>query len=122
MLRIYSMLLLAIGIYTVATTFLNILYFKKMAKAEPIKRENPPLVSVIIPARNEEKSLPRLLDSMLKQSYENMEVLVINDQSTDKTWQIIEEYSKKDKRIKINVVPTNLQPTQIYLNYWENLQ
>lgn len=100
MLRIYSMLLLAIGIYTVATTFLNILYFKKMAKAEPIKRENPPLVSVIIPARNEEKSLPRLLDSMLKQSYENMEVLVINDQSTDKTWQIIEEYSKKDKRIK----------------------
>lgn len=99
MLNIYSILLLIIGIYTMATTLLNLLYFKKLAKVEPFKGEEP-LVSVIIPARDEERALPRLLESMTKQSYKNLEVLVINDQSSDRTQEIIEEFEKKDSRIR----------------------
>lgn len=99
-LKVYSLLLLAIGIYTAITTLLNVLYFKRMAKVENIKSKDCPLVSVIIPARDEEKALPRLLESMTKQSYRNLEVLVINDQSSDRTQEIIDEFSKRDPRIK----------------------
>lgn len=97
-LKIYAYLLLVIGIYTIITTLLNILYFRKMAKAEPYKGDGP-LVSVIIPARDEENALPRLLESMCRQTYKNLEVLVINDQSSDRTQEIIKEFEKKDSRI-----------------------
>lgn len=92
--------MMAVGVYAILTTVFNILYFKKMTKVKQIS-ENPdsPLVSVIIPARDEENSLGRLLDSLINQSYQNIEILVINDQSSDRTQQIIEEYEKKDSRI-----------------------
>ena len=99
-LKVYALLLLAIGIYTALTTMFNVLYFKRMAKVKPTNSENGPLVSVIIPARDEEKALPRLLESMTKQSYKNLEVLVINDQSSDRTQEIIDEFSKRDPRIR----------------------
>ena len=56
-------------------------------------------VSVVIPARNEEANLPQLLDSFTKQTYKNYEVVIIDDASTDRTWEIIESYMKKDSRI-----------------------
>lgn len=99
-LKVYALLLLAIGIYTTLTTMFNVLYFKRMAKVKPTNSENGPLVSVIIPARDEEKALPRLLESMTKQSYKNLEVLIINDQSSDRTQEIIDEFSKRDSRIR----------------------
>lgn len=59
-----------------------------------------PKVSVIIPAYNSEKYIGRCLDSILNQSFEDFEVLVINDGSKDRTGEIIQEYEKKDKRIR----------------------
>ena len=61
---------------------------------------NRPKVSVIIPAYNSEKYIGRCLDSILNQSFEDFEVLVINDGSKDCTGEIIQEYEKKDKRIR----------------------
>lgn len=60
---------------------------------------NNPLISVIVPAYNIADYLPRCLDSILNQTYDNLEVIVISDGSTDKTNEIIKEYVKKDKRI-----------------------
>jgi glycosyltransferase involved in cell wall biosynthesis len=60
-----------------------------------------PLVSVIIPAYNAEKSIARTLDSVLSQTYRNLEVLVINDGSTDKTAEIAESYVWKDPRVRV---------------------
>lgn len=57
------------------------------------------LVSIILPVYNAEKSIGRCLDSILSQDYENIEVLVIDDGSSDQSWQIISEYSRKDSRI-----------------------
>lgn len=69
-------------------------------RAEKYKLEHNPLVSVIIPARNEERNLGVLLQSMLDQEYRNIEILVIDDRSTDRTWEIIEEFEKKDPRVR----------------------
>ncbi|MGC8598330.1 MAG: glycosyltransferase [Thermoplasmata archaeon] len=58
------------------------------------------LVSVIVPAKNEEKVIGRCLDSILNQTYKNIEVIVVEDGSSDRTLEICKEYEKKDKRIK----------------------
>ncbi len=57
------------------------------------------LVSVIIPVYNVEKFLRRCLDSVCNQTYENIEIIIINDGSPDNSQLIIDEYAKKDKRI-----------------------
>lgn len=65
-----------------------------------------PLISIIIPVYNVEKYLKKCIDSVLKQTYENLEIILVNDGSTDSCGQICEEYQKKDKRIRL-VVKTN---------------
>jgi len=52
-------------------------------------------VSVLVPARNEEKNIAQCLDSLLEQTYANYEILVLDDQSSDGTWTIIEDYGKR---------------------------
>lgn len=60
-----------------------------------------PLISVIIPVYNCEKTIAIALDSIINQTYKNMEIIVVNDSSTDNTKKIVEEIAKKDTRIKI---------------------
>ena len=57
--------------------------------------------SVIIPVYNTEKYISKCLDSVLAQTYTDLEVICVNDGSKDNSAQIIDEYAKKDKRIKI---------------------
>ncbi len=59
-----------------------------------------PKISVIVPVYNTEKYLAKCLDSILNQSLKDLEVLVINDGSKDKSQSIIEAYQAKDERIK----------------------
>lgn len=59
----------------------------------------PPLVSVLIPAYNAEKYLAEALSSILNQTYTNIEIIVVNDGSTDNTGNILETI--KDKRFKV---------------------
>lgn len=59
-----------------------------------------PKVSVIICTYNREKLLPRAIDSVLSQSLKDLELIIIDDASTDKTEDLISLYIKKDKRIK----------------------
>jgi len=63
--------------------------------------KSPPLVSVLIPARNEEKNIRRILNSMIKQDYPNLEILVLDDGSTDATGQIVEKFAEKDSRVRL---------------------
>lgn len=91
---------LALGLWLAICTICNILHFKQINKHRHIFSEtDQPLVSVVIPARNEENTLPRLLDSLIHQTYRNLEVLVINDSSTDKTEEVLKDFVKKDERI-----------------------
>ena len=54
-----------------------------------------PLVSIITPCYNGEKFLERFLDSVLNQTYENIELILVNDGSTDKTDDIANKYKNK---------------------------
>ena len=63
--------------------------------------ENPPLVSVVMPAYNCEKYIVEAIKSVLAQTYENWELLVLDDWSKDNTLQIIKQFSQKDSRIKV---------------------
>lgn len=58
-------------------------------------------VSVIIPAYNAEKHLNRTLNSVISQSLKDIEIICINDGSTDKTLEILKEFARKDSRIVI---------------------
>ena len=55
------------------------------------------LVSVIVPVYNNEKFLKKCISSLLTQKYTNIEVILINDGSTDKSGEIIEGYLKKNE-------------------------
>lgn len=57
------------------------------------------LVSIIVPCFNVEKYLAYCLDSLIQQTYSNIEIIVINDGSTDRTLEILQEYQQKDSRI-----------------------
>ena len=59
------------------------------------------LVSIIVPVYNVEKYIERCIDSILEQSYEEIEVLLIDDGSTDNSGKICDEASQKDKRITV---------------------
>jgi glycosyltransferase involved in cell wall biosynthesis len=58
-------------------------------------------ISIIVPIYNGEKYLCRCIDSLLTQSYTNVEIILINDGSTDSTFEICVNYEKKDKRIRV---------------------
>lgn len=60
-----------------------------------------PVISVIVPVYNVEKYLPKCLESIINQSYKSLEIILVDDGSTDNSGVICDEYAAKDKRIKV---------------------
>ena len=58
-------------------------------------------VSVVVPIYNVEKYLPKCIETIQTQSYENLEIILVNDGSTDSCLKICEKYKKDDERIII---------------------
>jgi len=71
-----------------------------------------PLVSVVMAVRNEEKRVIRAIDSVLNQTYKNLEVIVVDDSSTDRTPEKLQELAAKDSRIKVLRLHKNLGAAQ----------
>lgn len=69
---------------------------------------NTPKISVVTPAYNAEKYIAETIESILNQTFEDYEFIIIDDCSTDKTAEIIKEYSDKDPRITYNRNQKNL--------------
>ena len=67
-----------------------------------------PLVSIIIPTFNRSQLICETLDSVLAQTYENWECIIVDDGSTDDTDNVVSEYVKKDFRFKLYKRPSNL--------------
>ena len=67
-----------------------------------------PKVSVVVAVYNAEKSLSRCIDSLLAQTFNQFEVICVNDASTDNSQQIIDEYCKKDSRVRSIVHANNM--------------
>lgn len=68
----------------------------------------PPLVSVVMCTYNGEKFLHQQIGSVLSQTYSNLELVIVDDASSDNTSQILEEYRRKDSRVKYFVNEKNL--------------
>ena len=78
-----------------------LLNYLHLVKVEPFPGDLPeyPFVSVCVPARNEERGIEECLVSLLEQDYPNFEVIVVDDNSTDATPQIIQTLSEKNKKL-----------------------
>lgn len=67
-----------------------------------------PKISVVMSVFNGEKYLQESIDSILNQSYNDFEFIIVNDGSTDRTEEILNEYAKRDARIRIITNPRNM--------------
>jgi cellulose synthase/poly-beta-1,6-N-acetylglucosamine synthase-like glycosyltransferase len=68
----------------------------------PAKVSTPaPLISLCVPARDEEKNIRRCVEALLAQTYPNFEILVLDDRSTDSTPQILDELASRDSRLRV---------------------
>jgi len=78
-------------------------FFIRLAvfKSSPVRNEATPLVSIVICAKNEDDNLPNYLPLILEQDYPAYEVVVVNDCSYDLTGDVLEEFGKKNKNLKI---------------------
>lgn len=65
------------------------------------KTMRKPLISVIVPCYNVEQYLPKCIDSILNQTYKNIEIFLVDDGSPDRCGEICDEYAKRDNRIKV---------------------
>lgn len=81
------------------TALVNFLFRANYNKYSP--KDTNALVSVIIPARNEEKNIAHILDDLANQSYKNLEIIVADDDSSDNTAAIVLEKAVGDARINL---------------------
>lgn len=82
-----------LAVYLVYCAWENARLFQKPAEPDP-RRKKWPLVSVLIPARNEESRIKPCLESLLKQDYPAYEILVLDDRSTDGTFNLVKDLAK----------------------------
>jgi glycosyltransferase involved in cell wall biosynthesis len=73
------------------------------------------LVSILIPVYNRENIIAESIQSALNQTYTNIEVVVVDNASTDNTWAVIEDFAKQDARIKAFRNESNLGPVRNWL-------
>lgn len=73
-------------------------WYLRLAKRASLANTRVPRLSVLIPARNEEDNLKRLLPSLAAQDYPDLEVIVYDDASEDRTWEVIQHYG--DGRVR----------------------
>jgi len=76
-----------------------------------MKAQEKPKISVIMSAYNSENFIAEAMDSILNQTFKDFELIIVNDASTDNTWNIIKKYQRKDKRIKVLSNKKNLYAT-----------
>ena len=91
--------LFAFSILVSILGIINLIFIKK-----PIiyhQNNSDALVSVLIPARNEEINIKRCLYSLIDQSYKNLEIIVLDDDSDDQTYDVVKNISKNYKSIKL---------------------
>jgi glycosyltransferase involved in cell wall biosynthesis len=88
----------AFAIIQMIVAIINVLLAQKLHSTDGSFHS---LVSVLIPARNEENNIASLLNDLLNQDYQNIEIIVFNDLSTDRTEEIVSSFVKSDKRVRL---------------------
>ena len=86
---VFHFLLLLALLLLLANAVVNAVIIPTVRRPEKRKAEGAPKVSALVPARNEEHNIGRCLESLMAQDYPNLEVVVLNDRSEDRTGEII---------------------------------
>ena len=86
-------------IYFLIYTIKFLIHVPKLQSFRSSNNVTHPKVSVILPARNEEKYIQKCLKTLIEQDYPNYEIIAINDSSTDKTGELIESFSLANSKI-----------------------
>jgi chlorobactene glucosyltransferase len=94
----YYYAIIAAGVIFCFLSLTNTAYLALFSKKPSLT--NGPKVSVLIPARDEEKNIGRCIDSLLNQTYCNYEIIIYDDMSNDATWNIISGYAAKYPQVK----------------------
>lgn len=97
---IYQLLVLAGIVLLFVNLILNLFFLKVPSKKRKLV-DGAPLVSVLIPARNEENNIGACVSSVLRQEYPNLEVLVLDDNSKDRTAEVVRQIAEKDRRVHL---------------------
>jgi chlorobactene glucosyltransferase len=104
-LAVTSTLVMAAGIYITwllhARTTISVTVDANISQLSSDKLADLPLISVLIPARNEARNIRRCVETLLDQGYANYEIIVIDDRSTDTTLDILKRISVTQPRLKI---------------------
>lgn len=93
--------LIIIAAFNVITGLTNFFWLKKLPKKTKQNLITKDLVSILVPARNEEDVIESTIQSIINQNYQDFELLILNDNSDDNTKVIIEKYTKQYKNIKL---------------------
>jgi len=80
------------------------------------------VISIITPTYNHEKYIEECIRSVLKQDYQNWEMIIVDDASTDNTVKVIEKYEREDSRIKLIIHEENYGPYRLVDTYNEALR
>src|SRR2546423_3594712 len=86
-------------------TYFRLRHSRSLDDESDIPLVNPPLVSVIVPARNEAHNIARCVSSILSTTYPNLELIIVDDSSTDKTVEIAREAAAGDSRARVITSP-----------------
>jgi chlorobactene glucosyltransferase len=100
MLLWYQTALTAAMMCVLLTTLYNLRCMPRLPSGDPLPRPLP-LVSILIPARNEQRNIGECLDSLTAQDYLEMEIIVLDDDSSDATADIVRERATRDSRIRL---------------------
>lgn len=71
-----------------------------------------PLVSILIPVYNRKNLVGETIESAINQTYKNIEIVIVDNCSTDGTWELLQEFEQKDNRIRIFQNPENIGPVR----------
>lgn len=99
MIVLYGSVIFVVGLWATLLSLSNRKVMEKLKKTTPLAVK--PLVSIAIPARNEEHHIQACVSSLIGQSYENIEILILDDNSTDKTAEEARKLQNIDSRVRI---------------------
>jgi chlorobactene glucosyltransferase len=97
-------------------TFFRVRHSRSLDGESDVPPENPPLVSVIVPARNEAHNIARCVTSILATTYPNLELIVVDDSSTDGTPQVARDAAVRDPRARF--IPSPPLPEGWFGKQW----
>lgn len=85
-------------------------FFHQIKSAQTQAKVDGPLVTVIMPAHNAERTIELAVGSLLNQTWQNLQIIVVDDASTDGTLQKAKDLAKRDPRVEVLTSPVNVGP------------